>query len=71
MKNKILSSALNIMAEVNIPKGKQSAKLETVKVEEISYKPFMEEIIQEIQFTYVPIREKKTRKMIIETNTTG
>jgi hypothetical protein len=71
MKNKISSSASEVVARFSIPKGKQSAKPEIVEVEEISYRPFMEEIVQEIQFTYIPVRERKTRKMIGETNTTG
>ena len=71
MKNKILSSASEVVARFSIPKGKTSVEPEIVEGEEISYRPFMEEIIQEIQFTYILIRERKTHKMTVETNITG
>ena len=70
MKNTILSSASKIVARFSVPREKRITEAEIVD-EAFSYRPFVEEIIQEIQFTHVPLKEKKTRKMIVEINATG
>ena len=70
MKKTMTSSALDIMGRLTVSKGKKR-KMSEIAGKEVSYQPFVEEIVQEIQFTYTPLREKKSRKMVMETNVTG
>ena len=71
MKNVPLSSCADIVGKLSIPKAGHVSKPEVVTEDKaVSYRPFEQEIVQEIQFTYV-FREKKTKTMITETNVTG
>jgi len=67
---KMTSSRHDKGMSIDASKGRPS-KLSDILGEEVSYQPEVEEIIQEVQFTYMAVAEKKTRKMISEVNSTG
>jgi len=66
----MLSSQHGLGKSIDVLKRRPS-KLSDIIEENVSYQPIIEEILQEIQFTYSPPAEKKTRKMITEINSTG
>ena len=68
----VLSSATTIIGRFDLSRDNRNLKGKVVaKDTELTFRPFLEEIVQEIQFTYIPFIEKKSNRMIVETNVTG
>lgn len=65
-----MSSRNDVAFRMNLSK-RRPRRLDEVFDEKTSYQYLVEEIIQEVQFTYAPLVEKKTKGMLTEIGSTG
>ena len=68
MKRLMMNSSSNIVGRIEVLKKNQRQQC-LPKETEMTYQSFVEEIIQDVQFTHTPYVEKK-RKMISDVNST-